>query len=421
MRFILLYKGAFGAALRGPEMRYTALAAKLVDKGHEVYICGRAYSDGVIPANVNFVPVASFWGLLKACLRSDVIVIHGGGPVVLSFAILSGFLGRRIVLDNYVPHWIELDEINSGGSRIVRVKLLVKSYFNVLRSLFAVLVFNLTIVANRRQSDLMRGMIAPIALTREFSRIRVVPFGCAEPQKLSREAGRKLMADLAHGAIESDDFLVGWLGGTYGWFDLKGVLAEVSKSIKKNRKIKLVFFGVDKQQETELLASVEEAARTNIIFLPWLDFSRRFDYWAGFDISLVWGGEGYENDYASRTRNFDCLTLNLPIVQNDDDEWGSRLKLSGAGVVVSKYELSEELVNLSFDPNRVSGMRDSMSALAANFYWQRFAEKIVDCVNSSPMSFGRRLIGLFSFSLLLPGVFVFFLFSIISAVFKRSL
>ncbi|MFD2405978.1 hypothetical protein ACFSVK_09730 [Azorhizophilus paspali] len=82
------------------------------------------------------------------------------------------------------------------------------------------------------------------------------------------------------------------------------------------------FFGADEFRQAELLRSVGEEARANVVFMPWVEFSRRFEYWAGLDVSLVWGAEGYENDYASRTRNFDCLTLGLPIVQNMDDEWG---------------------------------------------------------------------------------------------------
>lgn len=420
MRFLLFYKGNYGANLRGPEMRYAALASELVQMDHRVVICGRSGDGAGIPKGVEFLPVVKFWLLLKVFLRSDVIILHGGGPLVLLLAILSGLLKKRLVLDGYVPHWIELDEVISNGASSSALKLLIKAYFNVARSLLGGLVFNLTIVANKRQLDMFRGMMAPFSLTHDFSRIAVIPFGCNKQQNWSQKTGREMLAGLATTSLSSNDFLIGWLGGTYGWFDLGSVLAEVSKAIGRNNKIKMVFFGVEEQRKAELLSFVETAARDNILFLPWVDFSRRFEYWAGFDISLVWGGDGYENDYASRTRNFDCLTLGLPIVQNEDDEWGARLERSGAGVVVRQPALADVLFALSNSPDKVSAMRESMSELTPEFYWSRFAEKLVDCVEATPMSLGRRLIGLAAFCLALPAVFIFFAFAFSKAIFKRS-
>lgn len=420
MRILLLYKGHYGAALRGPEMRYAALGRELVELGHEVTLCGRSGGSDGIPENVRFVPTGRPWKLLTSFLRSDVHVLHGGGPLVLLLAILSGVLGKRIVLDGYVPHWVELDEIISHDQGAARVKLLLKTYFNVARCLLGGLVFNLTIVANKRQLDMYRGMIAPLTLTHDFARIAIIPFGCNERQDWSQANGKKMLAELADTSFSNDDFLVGWLGGTYGWFDLEGVLKELSTAIIKNPKIKMLFFGSDEQRKSELLGFVDEAARGNIFFLPWVDFSRRFEYWSGFDISLVWGGEGYENNYASRTRNFDCLTLGLPIVQNHDDEWSIRLERSGAGVVTTKEELSEVLCQLSNTPERVNEMRASMSHLAPEFYWKRFATKLVNLVESTPMSLVRRLFGIVSFFLLLPAIFVFFIFNLFVILFGRG-
>lgn len=420
MRYLLLYKGVYGAALRGPEMRYAALARELIESGHEAVLCGRSGDSHGIPENVEFVPVSRAWILAKAFLQSDVILLHGGGPLVLLLAILAGLSGKRVVLDGYVPHWIELDEVIRNTDGRSSLKLLIKAYFNVARSLLGALVFNLVIVANKRQLDMFRGMMAPFSLTHDFSRIRVIPFGCSERQDWSQLSGREMLAELGGTSIADDDFLIGWLGGTYGWFDLGGVLTEVSKAIGRNAKVKLVFFGVDEARKNELLAFVDTAHRGNILFLPWVDFSRRFEYWSGFDISLVWGGEGYENDYASRTRNFDCLTLGLPIVQNEDDEWGQRLERSRAGVVASQSSLADTLIELSNRPDKVSGMSQCMSELAPELYWGRFAQKLIDCVTSSPMSLIRRLAGLAAFCLALPAILVFFLFSFFMAIFKRQ-
>lgn len=421
MNILLFYKGHYGTALRGPEMRYAALASELIKLGHNAIICGHSSDSNSIPEDVTFVPIANLLLLAKTFWRSDVIMLHGGGPLILLLTILSGLFGKRIVLDGYAPAWIEQDEIISNGVKTtLALKLLVKAYFNVARSLLGGLVFNLVIVANKRQLDMFRGMMAPFSLTHNFQRISVIPFGCNVRQNWSQEEGRQMLAEQANTSFTLDDFLIGWLGGTYGWFDLPTVLKEVSKAISRNNKIKMIFFGVDEYRKAELLAFVDDACKENILFLPWIDFSRRFEYWSGFNISLVWGGEGYENDYASRTRNFDCLTLNLPVVQNEDDEWGPRLEQFDAGVVANQYTLADKLFELSNSPERVAIMRNSMSQLAPEFYWSRFAEKLMNAVNASSMSLIRRIVGLATFSLVLPAIFIFFAFNLIQIILKRS-
>lgn len=419
MRFLLFYKGSYGASLRGPEMRYSALARELLKLGHKVTLCGRSGDSKGIPSGVNFVLVSRFFLLSKSFFASDVVVLHGGGPFALLLAIFSGALGKKIVLDSYVPHWVELDELMSSSSGLSRLKLLVKAYFNVARSLLGGLVFNLVVVANKRQLDLFRGVVAPFTLTHEFSRIAVIPFGCNEQQNFSMSRGRELLSNLAGAPFSCNDFLIGWLGGTYGWFDVGVVLKQVSHAIVKNRNIKIVFFGVESARKEELLSFVDSTARGNVIFLQWVDFSKRFEYWSGFDVSLVWGKEGYENDYASRTRNFDCLTLGLPIVQNNDDEWGGRLQ-SGGGAIADQSSLTDTLLSLSAHPERVVAMRESMLKLAPNFYWSRFAQTLLDVLVDSKMSLIRRIVGIFAFSSILPALFLFFSFSFFRFLFKRK-
>lgn len=417
MKFLLLYKGDYGSSLRGPEMRYASLAVELLSLGHQVILCGRTGNKHGIPAGAEFVPVSRGYDLLRAFFSANVVVLHGGGPLILLFAMLVGFWGKRLVLDSYVPHWIELDEVVGKSSKKDIPKLLIKAYFNVARSLLGGLVFDKVIVANKRQLDLFRGITAPFLLTHDFSRISVIPFGCERHGGHDKANGRLLLARLSEGRICEEDFLIGWLGGTYGWFDLESVLSAISKAILKNKNIKLVFFGADGRRQSELLSFVDEAVKGNIIFLPWVEFGQRFEYWAGFDISLVWGGEGYENDYASRTRNFDCLTLGLPVVQNEDDEWGERLEKSGAGVVTNLSSLPEVVYELSGAPGRIAEMHHSMLNLASDFYWSRFATAL-EAISVDSMSRGRRLIGIVGCLLLFPALLFFLVCSVFIMIFR---
>lgn len=420
MKFLLLYKGDFGSTLRGPELRYYSLAKSLIESESEVYLCGRSGDEKGVPDKAHFVSVSNYINMLKAFFDSDVIVLHGGGPLIMLLASIAGFLGKIIILDCYVPHWIELDEIVKK-SKSNKIKILIKSYFNVARSFFGVVFFNAVIVANQRQLDLMRGMMAPFWSTHEFSRIHVIPFGCDEitandPQDNSRQ----LLSKLAGEEFSKSDFLIGWLGGAYGWFDMDAVIEAASKAIKENNNIKLILFGVENEAKKGIVSKMPDYARGNVFFLPWVEFSKRMEYWAGFDISLVWGGEGYENDYASRTRNFDCLTLGLPIIQNKDSEWGERLENSGAGKATTLENLPSILVELSHSPDTVNSMRRAMEKLAAGFYWHKTANKLLEIIPNTRMSFIRRLFGFLVFLLVLPAFFVSALFVLISYLIMKA-
>ncbi|GAB3394502.1 hypothetical protein GCM10027514_40580 [Azotobacter armeniacus] len=411
-----MYKGNYLSNLRGPEIRYLSLARELVCQGHEVVLGGRSADSSRLPPKVRFVAVSDIFRLIGSFAFADVIVLHGGGPVILLLALVAGFWGKKIILDGYAPQWIELDVLMARNKRSVQVRRLAKSYFNIARNLLGALAFDSVVVANKRQLDLFRGLLAPFLLTHDFQRISIIPFGCDAYQAFDKERGRALLGQLADQKFQEKDFLVGWLGGAYEWFDLDSVMREISKSIAGNENIKIIFFGVDELRQAELLRFADAAARTNVVFLPWIEPSRRFEHWSGLDVSLVWGAEGYENDYASRTRNFDCLTLGLPIVQNMDDEWGARLEHRGGGLVVDEATLSEALLTLSHSPERLSEMHRSLLDLAPFFSWVRFAERLSTVVSKSGMASARRASGLIGFLLVLPALLFFFICALFKTV-----
>ncbi|MFD2405979.1 hypothetical protein ACFSVK_09735 [Azorhizophilus paspali] len=161
MRFLLVYKGNYLAELRGPELRYLSLARELVRQGHDAVLAGRSADDARLPSGVRFVAVTDVLRLIASFALADVIVLHGGGPVLLFLALAAGFGGKTLVLDGYVPHWIELDALMRRNKRLARVRILIKSHFNAARNLLGGLTFNGVIVANKRQLDLFRGSLAP--------------------------------------------------------------------------------------------------------------------------------------------------------------------------------------------------------------------------------------------------------------------
>lgn len=414
MNIFLICKGYYVKALKGPEMRYIGLGKALNALGHDVLIAGKQMDTNCFPKELRFVSIHNIFSMVRGFVVSDCIVLHGGGPFILLLSLIVALFGKKIVLDGYVPHWIELDEVMTKQG--LNVKLSFKSAFNAYRGLMALLVFDLIIVGNQRQEDLMRGLGVPFFRTKEFHRIQVIPFGCDPYIERPKCRGLALLNSINKQGIQltSEDFLIGWLGGTYGWFDLKTVLRGLSSALEQNNKIKIVFFGVDDERQAQLLSNLPVSQQSSIIFLPWVPFEDRFDYWAAFDVSLVWGANGYENQYASRTRNFDSLSLGLPIIQNKDDEWGPRLIEAKAGVVTTEKNLSLDLLALSNSSALLSEMKENMVKIVPEFCWEKFATKFLFSVKNSHMSFVRRMVGLFGLVMILPIVIMFFIYNLFS-------
>lgn len=395
-------------------MRNVGLAKSLVSAGHSVSLAARSFDTNLYSPKLNFVAVHNMYKMFVTMLKSDVVVLHGGGPLILFYLILFNFFGKKVILDSYAPVWVEQDELIYKTQ--FNLILSAKSAFNAFRSLLAVFVFDLIIVANKRQLDLMRGFSGAFTRTREFSKIQIIPFGCEPYELRSRVEGLALLNSINEKfpVLNESDFLVGWLGGTYGWFDLNSVVAALSDAFAQNQQIKLVFFGVSEENQVMLLSNLPESLQSQIVFLPWVPFNERFKYWAAFDISLVWGGQGYENDYASRTRNFDCLSLGLPIIQNEDDEWGERLAKHGAGIVTTQQRLSKDLLHISQDSKALELLKNNMIQLAPEFYWDEFAKTLIKAVQGAKTGFLRRLLGILALFALLPALLLFFIYELVS-------
>jgi len=77
-------------------MRYVGLAKSLVSAGHSVSLAARSFDTNLYSPKLNFVAVHNMYKMFVTMLKSDVMVLHGGGPFILISAILVSFLGKRL-------------------------------------------------------------------------------------------------------------------------------------------------------------------------------------------------------------------------------------------------------------------------------------------------------------------------------------
>ena len=109
MKYLLVYKGSYLNAASAPELRNINIARVLLSYNHRVTFAAKSAQPGFLPEGCSFVKISHWWALLRTMLTVDVIILHGGGPLLLLLSLFASFAGKRLVLDAYAPRWIELD------------------------------------------------------------------------------------------------------------------------------------------------------------------------------------------------------------------------------------------------------------------------------------------------------------------------
>lgn len=403
---LIFFKGDFVGNVAGVAVRYISVANALLEDGWKVTIAGRSVPRS--QEDINYIGVGSIFSLVKGVLSSKCIVLHGGGPVALLLFAVGSLFGKSVLLDSFAPHWIELYCSPSRG-----IKKRVKVAFNLSRIVWASYFFDAISVGTTRQRDLIRGVVAPFSGPARMRDVVVITGGCDE----ASEAGHAgvLSSTTFEGTsfqvYKTDDGVVdfAWLGGVWPWFDVEFVLKSfIAFHSEVGGRARLHFFGVDPKKKNEMVGIINSLSLgfEAVYFHPWVDYSDRFEVWRGVDCAVVWSEGGLENDYASRTRNFDCITLGVPVIQNRDSFWGEILDNSGAGVVVdSEGELPSAFLRMA-DENLRKEMSVAVSSLQDRFKWSRIADGYADILEKPKRRVGLRglVLGLIVYPLIVLGL-----------------
>jgi hypothetical protein len=404
MRWLLIYKGEYGTEVAGPEIRYLRLGAALIKRGDQVIVAGTARKSQRVTSNgPSYVSLHKLVHLSKQLFAADVVVLHGGGPLLMLLALLAGlFAGTRLVLDSYSLHWIELHQAHQSGRRSGALLTHFKVQFNLLRFLYGLVMFDNVVVANQRQLDLARGALAAMGFLSQLGeRIAVIPFGC---DPVVEQKSKTALIAFASGQISVDDTVVGWLGGAWDWFDMDQVVKSFAASSSVIPASKFVFFGLSKERFERLQAIYKTADGTEgaLLNLPWIAMEKRLDVWSGIDLAVVWGARDIENDYASRTRNFDCISAGVPIVQNWDEQWGPIIRDHQCGAIASAGKLSAAIESECGDRETLAQQSESIMALYPNFSWTGCAEKFSHLEAVAKRRFHDRILYLLAGLVLVP-------------------
>lgn len=144
-------------------------------------------------------------------------------------------------------------------------------------------------------------------------------------------------------AIGQDDFLLIWNGGVWNWNDGQTLIKAMKKVDKEN--IKLIFQGFkhpDKGQRLsqEAKKTLEAAKGRGLldknVFFPdkWIPFAQRGNYLTECDAGVVSSPDIPEANLFLKTRIYDYLWAELPVILNDCEAFAPVIREKGLGLVV---------------------------------------------------------------------------------------
>lgn len=384
---LIIFKGDFLNNVAGVAVRYINIAKKFRSLGASVTIAGKSVPNE--NEDLKYIKVSNLISLIKEISAADYIVVHGGGPLIMALlGAYSIFRKKVVLLDAFAPHWLELF-VNAEN----HIKTRLKISFNLWRILWAAYFFDKISVGTLRQKDLVRGLVTAVAGPSRMEDVHLITGGSEEYEvPIQSEGNMKLN--------QRKDFVdFAWLGGVWPWFDVNALLDSFFSASSESAvfKARLNFFGVSEEKRKEMEFYIQEMKydSTLVVFNPWVPYEERFEIWKEVDCAVVWAANGLENDYASRTRNFDCITLGIPIIQNHDYFWSKIIRERDCGIVTGPDGLMQAFLEMH-NPSKRKVKSKNILALQEEFSWSVIAARYLEVFrkNDSKRSLYHWLFGL---------------------------
>jgi len=187
--------------------------------------------------------------------------------------------------------------------------------------------------------------------------ISLAPFGIDSiPAKHHKNIYRNVIP-----GVTNKDFILIWNGGIWNWHD--GIsLVKIMNYIKQyNKNIKLIFQGFynpDKiyslqAQQTKKLADKLKLTNHNIFFPEkWISFAERDSYLTESNAGIVTSPNIPEANYFLKTRFYDYLWAELPIILNTYEAFAPEVSKYNLGLVLSGNYKQDAQAILNFVKNK---------------------------------------------------------------------
>jgi glycosyltransferase involved in cell wall biosynthesis len=386
---LVLSPESVGERMAGPAIRAAELAGVLAAE-HDVTLAApapsRAPAEGLrlIEAGYEQLDV-----LMKEAPRHEAVVAQELPPTLL------GRLARlpvRLVLDLYNPIVVEV--LEAVAARPARAQRRIQSLI-ASRSLAQLAAADFVVCASERQRDLwlggmaLSGLIELGAYRRDptlRSLVDVVPFGIpAEPP----QAAARSPLRAAFPAIGSDDHVLLWAGGLWGWLD-PGTAIRATARLDHTH---LVVMGTGRPgpartgQEPFAERALELARREGleaqrVHFNPgWVPYAERGAWLLDADLGVTAHQDHLEARYSFRTRVLDYLWAGLPVVATRGDTMAALVEREKLGRTAAPGDVEGFAMacrELLGDAAAYATARERIAALTPSLRWEEAARPLVE-------------------------------------------
>ena len=287
----------------------------------------------------------------------DSLLIQYTRPDVTNFVVDNLKNNVQLIVDLYIPAYVEVSARDSLDRESEFKHFLYDVNNNWNR---AILKGNLFIHANKNQEMYYEGVLSalgrlnPVSYDQDF--LIEVPLGVQEKDY------NKPVSKIKGYLVDRDSFVIGWFGSLYPWFDIKDLIYAVGELNKANKRVKLVIIGgkpknsredFNKQyKETVQLVQKSEELKECIIFVDWVKYSERFDWFKDVDLFVLINKKGRENKYSWRTRTTDMIASEKAILTNGGDPIGEMLIENNAAfrlTDITKDTITKEIKKIILD------------------------------------------------------------------------
>lgn len=181
--------------------------------------------------------------------------------------------------------------------------------------------------------------------------LTVAPFGISNKNPKLTE--HKLRQGI--NGIDKDDFILLWNGGIWNWNDGETLIKAMS--LIKNKKIKLVFQGfkhpakgsqlsIKAKQSLALAKKLGLIDKTVFFLEDWVPYDKRANFLLDSNIGVVSSPDIPEANFFFKTRIYDYLWAELPLILNDCEAFASLIKDRGLGLVVKAGDARDWAKNI---------------------------------------------------------------------------
>lgn len=215
--------------------------------------------------------------------------------------------------------------------------------------------------------------------------LELAPFGLpATPPKHQYNVYRRVVPN-----INPADYLLIWNGGVWNWHDACHLVKTMQLIWQRNKKIKLIFQGFhnpDKiysleAQRARKLADRLKLADRNIFFPDnWINYDDRGNFLTEADAGIVSSANIPETNYFIKTRFYDYLWAELPVILNQAEAFAAEVAKHNLGLVLSGQLQSDAAQIIKFvDHQKLHRqIKKNIQVYKKNLTWSKTLKPIIN-------------------------------------------